>query len=105
MSSSSFKEAMKKASICWGDLKTGDLLRIDDPSGAGPQRFYLVIDGARRSDYIRLVSLDEGEPVELPREQFGCRSLRDSRAKLCDMEARGWPSLSDLKARFGGLKS
>jgi hypothetical protein len=104
MSSHSFKEAMRKAALCWDDLNAGDVVRVEHPTGSGPQRFYLVTDGSRRSEFIRLVSLDDGDPVELPRRDYGHRPLRDQRARLCDMSARSWPSAADLRARFGGLK-
>ncbi len=95
---------MKRAAICWGDLNAGDIVRVENPAGSGPQRFYLVTDGSRRSEYIRMVSLDDGDPVELLRQDFGHRALREQRARLCDMNEKGWPSLSDLRARFGSLK-
>jgi hypothetical protein len=80
MSSHSFKEAMKKTAMCWDDLRPGDI--VSTMVSDKVKRLYLVVENARRGHYIRMVSLEDGDPTDLPKEDFACRLLRESKARL-----------------------
>ncbi len=77
---------MERARLCWGDLKPGDVVStmVQDKV----KELYLVVENSRRSQYIRMISLADGDLTELPVDEFAHRTLRESRARLYTGTAR-----------------
>jgi len=71
---------MERARLCWGDLRPGDVVStmVHDKV----KDLYLVVENSRRSSYIRMIRLIDGDMTELPVEAFAARTLRESRARL-----------------------
>lgn len=71
---------MERARLCWGDLRPGDVVStmVQDKV----KELYLVVENSRRSQYIRMISLADGDLTELPVDEFAHRTLRESRARL-----------------------
>jgi hypothetical protein len=80
------KVAMERARLCWGDLQPGDVVStmVQDKI----KKLYLVVENSRRSSYIRMVSLDDGDLTELPVSKFACRTLCEGGARLYTGTAR-----------------
>lgn len=80
------KAALERAKLCWGDLRAGDI--VHTTVGDKIKCLYLVVENSRKGHYIRLVSLEDGDLTELPKDEFAHRTLRESRARLYTGTAR-----------------